>query len=110
MTLRGAPVQLFGSGIGGRAALGDAAAAYNDLLRIDPEPLAKVEQVWPQAGSDQGWPATAPSNCWPPPRRTAARGCPTVTCNTAAPARQPWWRPPNCQSWISTLAYSPPCT
>jgi hypothetical protein len=53
MTLRGAPVQLFGSRIGGRAALGDAAAAYNDPLRIDPEPLAKVEQVWPQAGSDQ---------------------------------------------------------
>jgi hypothetical protein len=24
--------------------------------------------------------------------------------------RQPWWRPPNCQSWISTLAYSPACT
>jgi hypothetical protein len=63
MTLRGAPVQLFGSGIGGQAALGDAAAAYEDLLRqvatgeisldIDPEPLAKVEQVWPQAGSDR---------------------------------------------------------
>jgi hypothetical protein len=63
MTLRGAPVQLFGIGIGGQAALGDAAAAYGDLLRqvaageisldIDPEPLAKVEQVWPQAGSDQ---------------------------------------------------------
>jgi hypothetical protein len=63
MTLRGAPVQLFGSGIGGQAALGDAAAAYDDLLRqvaageisldIEPEPLAKVEQVWPQAGSDQ---------------------------------------------------------
>jgi NADPH:quinone reductase-like Zn-dependent oxidoreductase len=63
MTLRGAPVQLFGSGIGGQAALGDAAAAYADLLRqvsageisldIDPEPLAKVERVWPQAGSDR---------------------------------------------------------
>jgi NADPH2:quinone reductase len=63
MTLRGAPVHLVGSGIGGQAALGDAAAAYDDLLRqvaagdisldIDPEPLAKVEQVWPQAGSDQ---------------------------------------------------------
>jgi hypothetical protein len=24
--------------------------------------------------------------------------------------RQPWWRPPNCQSWSSTLAYSPACT
>jgi NADPH:quinone reductase-like Zn-dependent oxidoreductase len=56
-------VQLFGSGIGGQAALGDAAAAYDHLLRrvaageisldIDPEPLAKVEQVWPQAGSDR---------------------------------------------------------
>lgn len=63
MTLRGAPVQLLGSGIGGQAALGDAAAAYDDLLRqvaageisldIDPEPLAKVEQVWPQADSDR---------------------------------------------------------
>ena len=63
MTLRGAPGQLFGSGIGGQAALGDAAAAYEDLLRqvaageigldIDPEPLAKVEQVWPPAGSDR---------------------------------------------------------
>jgi NADPH:quinone reductase-like Zn-dependent oxidoreductase len=63
MTLRGAPVQLFGSGIGGQAALGDAAAAHEDLLRqvaagdisldIDPEPLARVEQVWPQAGSDR---------------------------------------------------------
>jgi hypothetical protein len=63
MTLRSAPVQLFGSRIGGQAALGDAAAAFHDLLRqvtageisldIDPEPLAKVEQVWPQAGSDR---------------------------------------------------------
>ena len=63
MTLRSAPVQLFGSGIGGQAALGDAAAAYDDPLRqvavgeisldIDPEPLVKVEQVWPQAGSDR---------------------------------------------------------
>jgi hypothetical protein len=63
MTLRSAPVQLFGSGIGGQAALGDAAAAYDDLLRqvaageisldIDPEPLAQVEQVWPRAGSDR---------------------------------------------------------
>jgi hypothetical protein len=63
MTLRTAPVRLFGSGSGGQAALGDAAAAYDDLLRqvaageisldIDAEPLAKVEQVWPQARSDQ---------------------------------------------------------
>jgi hypothetical protein len=40
-----------------------AEAAYDDLLRqvvagevsldIDAEPLAKAEQVWPQAGSDQ---------------------------------------------------------
>jgi hypothetical protein len=39
------------------------AAAYDDLLRqvaageisldVDPEPLAKVEQVWPRAGSDR---------------------------------------------------------
>jgi hypothetical protein len=35
MTLRGAPVQLFGSGIGGQAALGDA-AAYDDLLARSP--------------------------------------------------------------------------
>jgi hypothetical protein len=51
-----------------------------------------------------------PSNCWPPPRRTAPRGCPTVTCNAMSRPRQPWGRPPNCQSWISTLAYSPACT
>jgi hypothetical protein len=24
--------------------------------------------------------------------------------------RQPWGRPPNCQSWISTLVYSLACT
>jgi hypothetical protein len=41
------------------------------------------------------------------PRRTAPRGCPTVPCITMRRPRQPWWRPPNCQSWISTLAYSP---
>ena len=61
ITLRSAPVQLFGSGIGGPAALGDAAAAYDGLLRqvaagdirldIDPVPLAQVEQAWPRAGS-----------------------------------------------------------
>jgi hypothetical protein len=44
-----------------QAAVGDAAAAYGDLLRqvgageisldIDAEPLARVEQVWPKAGS-----------------------------------------------------------
>jgi len=57
------PVQLFGSGFGGPAALGDAAAAYDSLLQqvaagdisldVDPVPLAKVEQAWPQAGSDR---------------------------------------------------------
>lgn len=50
-------------GIGGSAALDDAAAAYRDLLQlvaageisldIDPVPLAKVEQAWPEAGSDR---------------------------------------------------------
>jgi NADPH2:quinone reductase len=63
MTLRGAPVQLVGSGIGGRAGLTDAAAAYDSLLQrvaagevtldIDPVPLAEVEHAWPQAGSDR---------------------------------------------------------
>ena len=63
ITLRSAPVQLFGSRIGGPAALGDAAAAYDSLLKqvaageigldIDPVPLARVEQVWPRAGSDR---------------------------------------------------------
>jgi hypothetical protein len=63
ITLRAAPVQLFGSGIGGPAGLTDAAAAYRDLLQlvaaaeisvdIDPVPLAKVEQAWPEAGSDR---------------------------------------------------------
>jgi NADPH:quinone reductase-like Zn-dependent oxidoreductase len=63
MTLRSAPVQLFGSGLGGPAALEDAAAAYDSLLQqvaagdisvdVDPVPLAKVEQAWPQAGSDR---------------------------------------------------------
>jgi hypothetical protein len=63
MTLRAAPVQLVGSGIGGRAGLADAAAAYASLLEqvaagevtldIDPVPLAEVEKAWPQAGSDR---------------------------------------------------------
>lgn len=63
VTLRSAPVQLFGSGIGGAAALGDAAAAYDSLLQqvaagdigldIDPVPLATVEQAWQRAGSDR---------------------------------------------------------
>jgi NAD(P)-dependent dehydrogenase (short-subunit alcohol dehydrogenase family) len=63
ITMRSAPVQLFGSGIGGPAALGDATAAYKSLLEqvaagdisldIDRVPLAKVEQAWPRAGSDR---------------------------------------------------------
>jgi hypothetical protein len=63
ITLRSAPVQLFGSGIGGPAALGGAAAAYGSLLKqvaageigldIDLVPLARVEQAWPRAGSDR---------------------------------------------------------
>jgi NADPH:quinone reductase-like Zn-dependent oxidoreductase len=63
MTLRAAPVELVGSGIGGRAGLADAAAAYDGLLRqvaagkvtldIDPVPLAEVEKAWPHAGSDR---------------------------------------------------------
>jgi NADPH:quinone reductase-like Zn-dependent oxidoreductase len=63
ITLRSAPVQLFGSGIGGPAALGDAASAYDSLLQqvaageisldIDPVPLAKVEQAWSPTGSDR---------------------------------------------------------
>jgi hypothetical protein len=63
ITLRSAPVQLTGSRIGGPAALGDAASAYQSLLQqvaageisldIDPVPLATVEHVWPHAGSDR---------------------------------------------------------
>lgn len=60
MTLRGAPVQLVGSGIGGRAGLADAydsllqrVAAGEVTLDIDPVPLAEVEHAWPQAGSDR---------------------------------------------------------
>lgn len=63
MTLRAAPVQLVGSGIGGPAALADAAAGYDSLLQqvaageivldVDPVPLADVEHAWPQAGSDR---------------------------------------------------------
>lgn len=63
MALRAAPVQLFGSGIGGPASLADAAAAYDSLLQqaaageiildVDTVPLANVEQVWQQAGSDR---------------------------------------------------------
>ena len=61
MTLRGAPVQLAGSGIGGPATLADAAAAYDGLLKqvdadeigldLDPVPLADVETTWADAGS-----------------------------------------------------------
>jgi len=63
MTLRAAPVQLVGSGIGGPAALAVAAAGYDSLLQqvaageivldVDPVPLADVEHAWPQAGSDR---------------------------------------------------------
>jgi NADPH:quinone reductase-like Zn-dependent oxidoreductase len=63
MTLRAAPVELIGSGIGGRAALADAAAAYAGLLRqvtagevvldVDPVPLARVEHAWRQARGDR---------------------------------------------------------
>jgi NADPH:quinone reductase-like Zn-dependent oxidoreductase len=63
MALRAAPVELFGSGIGGPASLADSAAAYESLLRqvaageiildVDPVPLANVEKTWPQAGSDR---------------------------------------------------------
>jgi hypothetical protein len=55
--------RLFGSRIGGPAALGEAAADYDSLLKqvaageigldIDPVPLARVEQAWPRAGSDR---------------------------------------------------------
>jgi NADPH:quinone reductase-like Zn-dependent oxidoreductase len=63
MALRVAPVQLFGSGIGGPASLADAATAYESLLQqvaageisvdVDAVPLADVEKTWPQAGSDR---------------------------------------------------------
>jgi hypothetical protein len=61
MTLRAAPVELIGSGIGGQAALADAAAAYASLfqqvaageviLDIDPVPLARVEHAWRQGSA-----------------------------------------------------------
>jgi NADPH:quinone reductase-like Zn-dependent oxidoreductase len=61
MTLRKAPVQLFGSGIGGRAGLAESAAAYDSLLElatageitldVDRVPLADVERTWSQADS-----------------------------------------------------------
>jgi hypothetical protein len=63
MTLRAAPVQLFGSGIGGPAALEDATAAYKALLEevtageisvdVEPVPLAEIERAWARAGSDR---------------------------------------------------------
>jgi hypothetical protein len=56
MTLRKAPVQIFGSGIAGRAGLAESAAAYDSLLELaaageitldlEPVPLADVEQAW----------------------------------------------------------------
>jgi NADPH2:quinone reductase len=59
IALRAAPIQLTGSGIGGAASLADAAAAYDSLLKqvlageitldIDPVPLARVEDAWPEA-------------------------------------------------------------
>lgn len=63
MALRAAPVQLTGSGIGGPAALADAAAAFESLLQqvaageividIDAVPLADVERVWSHAGNER---------------------------------------------------------
>ncbi|HTZ22937.1 MAG TPA: zinc-binding alcohol dehydrogenase family protein [Streptosporangiaceae bacterium] len=56
MALRKAPVQIFGSGVGGRAGLAESAAAYDSLLKlaaageialdVDPVPLADVEKAW----------------------------------------------------------------
>ncbi len=56
MALRKAPVQIFGSGVGGRAGLAESAAAYGSLLElaasgeialdVDPVPLADVEMAW----------------------------------------------------------------
>jgi NADPH:quinone reductase-like Zn-dependent oxidoreductase len=63
VTLRAAPVQLFGSGIGGPASLPETAAAYRELLGdvaagditldVEAVPLAQVEQVWRRAGSER---------------------------------------------------------
>jgi NADPH:quinone reductase-like Zn-dependent oxidoreductase len=63
MTLRVAPIQIFGSGIGGQASLAESAEAYAGLLRlaadgeisldVDAVPLADVEKTWPQAGSER---------------------------------------------------------
>ncbi len=61
ITLRKAPVQLFGSGIGGRAGLAEPATAYESLLKlaaageitldVDRVPLADVEKAWARADS-----------------------------------------------------------
>ena len=55
MALRKAPVQIFGSGTGGRAGLTESAAAYETLLKmaaageitldVDPVPLSGVEKA-----------------------------------------------------------------
>jgi NADPH:quinone reductase-like Zn-dependent oxidoreductase len=56
IALRKAPVQIFGSGIGGRAGVAESAAAYDGLLKlaaageialdVDPVPLADVGRAW----------------------------------------------------------------
>jgi hypothetical protein len=62
MSLRKAPVQIFGSGIGGRAGLAESAAAFESLLKmaaagevtldVDAVPLSGVEKAWahPESG------------------------------------------------------------
>ncbi|HXW44378.1 MAG TPA: zinc-binding alcohol dehydrogenase family protein [Streptosporangiaceae bacterium] len=60
MALRKAPVQLAGSGTGGRAPLAEAAAGYQSVLALvrggevvidcEPVPLADVERAWARAG------------------------------------------------------------
>jgi NADPH:quinone reductase-like Zn-dependent oxidoreductase len=62
MALRKAPVQVFGSGMGGRAGLAESAAAYESVLGmaaageialdVEPVPLADVEKAWayPEGG------------------------------------------------------------
>jgi NADPH:quinone reductase-like Zn-dependent oxidoreductase len=61
IALRKAPVQIFGSGVGGRAGLAESAAAYDSLLKlaasgeialdVDPVPLADVEKAWARPDS-----------------------------------------------------------
>ena len=63
ITLRAAPVQLSGSGIGGAASLDEAAAAYDELLvrveageiviDVDAVPLSEVEEAWTRVSSDR---------------------------------------------------------